>query len=278
MTIRILASDLDGTLADHSGHIRDEALDALDRARRQGILVVVATGRLPFVIGPFLDRLGVTTEPFIAAQGALIGHRDGRILRRLTLDAAVAREAALVARDLGAGMAFFQDDHIVVDGYAFPPEQYEAWFGQHGTMDPDIAAKLDGHLIKFMAIHPDVEAVPSLVASLRSALGPRADVTRSWHHFVEGTTPGADKGAALAWLCERLGVTRDEVLAVGDGGNDISMLQWAGQSAAPADADPTARAAARWIAPPIALPTAAALQSGPAPHPVAASLAYYLGW
>lgn len=270
MPIRLIACDLDGTLADHDGHISDEALVALDRARSQGILVVVATGRLPFVIGPFLDRLRMTTEPFITAQGALIGYRDGRILRRLTLDAAVARDAAAVARELGAGMAFFHDDLIIVDGYAFPPEQYEAWFGQHGRLDPAAAEQLDGHLIKFMAIHPDVEAVPTLVAALQTALGPRAEITRSWHHFVEGTTPGANKGAALAWLCERLGVGQDEVLAMGDGGNDITMLRWAGHSAAPANADPAALAAAGWIAPPL-LP-------GKSPHPAAAALAHFLAW
>lgn len=270
MSIRLLACDLDGTLADHDGHISDEALAALERARSEGVLVVVATGRLPLVIGSFLDRLGVTTEPFITAQGALIGYRDGRILRRLTLDAAVAREAAGVARKLGAGMAFFHEEMIIVDGYAFPPERYEAWFGQFGRLEPSAAEHLDGHLIKFMAIHPDVEAVPAVVDSLRAALGPRAEITRSWHHFVEGTTPGADKGAALAWLCARLGIGNDEVLALGDGGNDVTMLGWAGHSAAPANADPAALAAAGWVAPPL-LP-------GKSPHPVAASLAHFLGW
>jgi Cof subfamily protein (haloacid dehalogenase superfamily) len=270
MPIRLLACDLDGTLADHHGHISDEAVAALDRARAEGILLVVATGRLPFVIGPFLDRLDVSAEPFITAQGALIGHRDGRILRRLTLDAAIAREAAAIARAWGAGMAFFHEDQIIVDGYAFPPAQYEAWFGQHGRLEAAAAAHLDGDLIKFMAIHPDVEAVPALVDGLRAALGPRAEITRSWHHFVEGTTPGADQGAALAWLCARLGVARDEVLALGDGGNDVTMLRWAGQSAAPANGDPAALAVAGWVAPPL-LP-------GTSPHPAAASLAHFLAW
>lgn len=266
MSIRLLACDLDGTLADHDGHISAESVAALARARSQGILVVVATGRLPYVIGPFLDRVGVTTEPFVAAQGALIGYRDGRILRRLTLDPNVARQAAAIARDLGADVGFFQEDQIMIDGHAFAPEQYETWFGGHAHPDPDTAGRLDGRLIKFMAIHPNVDAVPHLVATLRDVLGPRADVTRSWHHFVEATAPGADKGAALAWLCARFGITANEVLAIGDGGNDVTMLRWAGKSAAPVDADPAALAAARWPAPPLSQ------------HPVAASLAHYLGW
>ncbi len=267
--IRLLACDLDGTLSDREGHISPESLAALARARAEGILVVIATGRLPFVLGPFLDRVGVTTEPFIAAQGALVGYRDGRILRRMPLDANVALKAAEIATALGAGAAFFWENDIIIDRYVFPPQKYADWFGEHGRVDADVAAtvaKSNGHLIKFMAIHPDLDAIPGLLATLRAELGACADVTRSWHHFVEGATPGADKGAALAWLCQQLGIGSDEVIAIGDGGNDVTMLSWAGHSAAPADADPAAVSAARWLAP--ALPD----------HPVAATLAHFLGW
>ncbi|MCS7039247.1 MAG: HAD family hydrolase [Anaerolineae bacterium] len=263
--IRLLACDLDGTLADRDGRIGDATVAALARARRRGILTVLATGRLPFALPPFLDRLGITTEPFIAAQGALIGYRDGRLLRRLALATDVARAAAVVAHRLGAGMAYFHEDEILIDRYVFPPEQYEVWFGHHGRLVPDAVERLDGRLIKFMAIHPQVEVVPDLVTALRTELGGRAEVVRSWHHFVEGTTPGADKGAALAWLCARLGIGRDEVLAIGDGGNDVTMLRWAAYSAAPADADPAALAVAGWVAPPLDA------------QPVAAALAHFLG-
>jgi Cof subfamily protein (haloacid dehalogenase superfamily) len=265
MPIRLLACDLDGTLADRDGHIGDATVAAWDRARRRGILTVLATGRLPFALPPFLDRLGITTEPIIAAQGALIGYRDGCLLRRLALATAVARKAAVVAHRLGAGMAYFHEDEILIDRYVFPPEQYTAWFGHHGRLVPDAEERLDGRLIKFMAIHPQEARIPELVAALRAALGPHAEVVRSWHHFVEGTTPGADKGAALAWLCDRLGIGREEVLAIGDGGNDVTMLRWAGYSAAPADADPAALSVAGWVAPPLAA------------EPVAAALAHFLG-
>jgi hypothetical protein len=266
MPIRLLACDLDGTLADHDGHISDESVAALARARSQGVQVVVATGRLPFAIHSFLDRIGVTDEPMITGQGALIGYRDGRVLRRLHLDARVALQATRIAADLGAGMAYFTESEILVDRFVYPRERYEAWFGEHLVYDPAAADRLNGHLIKFIALHPDLNAVPHVATSLSAALAGVADVTQAWVYFVEGTTPGADKGAALAWLCARLGIDRSEVLAAGDAGNDITMLRWAGQSAAPADGHPSALAAAGWVAPP--LPE----------HPVAATLAYYLGW
>ena len=228
MPIRLLACDLDGTLAARNGDISDASLAAIQRARQAGILFVLATGRLPFVLRNFLDRLQVTDEPIITAQGALIGYRDGRILRRLTLPPEIAVRAAELAGRHGAGMAYFTEDVILFDHYAFPVAQYQNWFGEHARFDPDAHTKLDGALIKFMAIHPDPAVVPTLLDELRTELGQQAEVTRSWDWFVEGTAPGADKGTALAWLCARLGLAPDEVLAVGDGGNDVShaALGW----------------------------------------------------
>ncbi len=266
MSIRLIACDLDGTIANHEGYISDESVAALARARSQGILVVVATGRLPFAIPHFLDRIGVTDEPMITGQGALIAFRDGRVLRRLTLDPQVALQATTVALAMGASMAYFTEREILVDSFVHPRAHYESWFGNHLVYDPLATGKLDGHLIKFIAVHPDPDVVPHLAAALSAALDGAADVTQSWVYFVEGTTPGADKGAALAWLCEQLGIDRSEVLAIGDAGNDVTMLRWAGCSAAPADGHASARDAAGWVAPPLA------------EHPVAAALAHYLGW
>jgi Cof subfamily protein (haloacid dehalogenase superfamily) len=264
MPLRLLACDLDGTIANHAGHISDESLAAIRRARAENVLVVIATGRLYTIIDPFLDRLGVTGEPIISAQGALISHRDGRVLRRLTLDAAVAKEAAGIAGELGAGMVYFTERRIVADKLMVSQEQYQAWFGNRAHHDPQALEKLDSRLIKFMAIHNDPAVVPTILAELKRHLGSRADITRSWDWFVEGTAPGADKGAALAWLCQRLAIDREDVLSIGDGGNDVTMLQWAGIGVAPASGAPDAIAAADWVAPPIE------------EHPVAAAVARFL--
>ncbi|NUQ38719.1 MAG: HAD family phosphatase [Caldilineales bacterium] len=266
MTIRLIACDLDGTLAHRSGYISPESIQALQRARAAGILVVLATGRMPGLIGPFLDQLGFTDEPIIAAQGALVAYRDGRVVRRLTLNAALAADAGRIAAAAGAGMAYYSDDRIFIDRLVFPADDYENWFGDLAVVHPEIAASLPPALIKFMAIHPDPEAVPGLMAAWQQHFDGQADITRSWDNFVEGTAPGADKGAALAWLCRRLGIAQEETLAIGDGGNDVTMLRWAGRSAAPASGDPAALAVAKWMAPPIE------------EHPVAATLERVLGW
>lgn len=251
MSIKLLACDFDGTVADRDSNISPATIAALDAARAAGVCVVIATGRMAHTMEPHLDRLHVGNEPLITAQGAFVGYRDGRILRRKALAASLGRQAATIARPLGAHMAFYTDNEILIDDWAASPAQYETWFGGPIQRHTEISERLDGEIIKFMAIQMDEDRVPPLLAALQSALGEQAHISRSWRWFVEGSAPGADKGTALAWLCAYLGIERDEVLAIGDGGNDVSMLQWAGHSAAPADGDPAAIAAAQWQAPPL---------------------------
>ena len=266
MPIKLLACDLDGTLADDNGVISDESLAAINRARAQGALLVPATGRMPHLVERFLDRLDITTEPVIGAQGAMIAHRDGTVLRKLTIDPELIREGAAIGHQHGAAIAYFTDHELIMDRPALNPRQDAAWMGNSLRYDPDPMSILEGDLIKIIAYHPDPKAVPDLLADMQAQLGTRADVTRSHRWFVEVCAPGADKGSALAWLCQMLAIERDEVLAIGDGGNDVSMLRWAGMSAAPASGDPDAIAAAKWTAPPIE------------EHPVVATLAHFLGW
>ena len=261
--IKLLACDLDGTLANMDGYISDDSVAAINRARDAGILMVVATGRMPHLVERFLDRLDITTEPIIGGQGAMITYRDGVVLRKLTIDPELIRQGAAIGRKHGAAIAYFTDHELIMDRPALSPEQDTAWMGSSLRYDPDPMSKLEGDLIKIICFHPDTKAVPGMLADMQANLGTQADVTRSHRWFVEVCAQGADKGSALAWLSQKLNIDRDAVLAIGDGGNDVSMLRWAGMSAAPASGDPDAIAAANWTAPHID------------DHPVVATLAHF---
>jgi hypothetical protein len=76
-------------------------------------------------------------------------------------------------------------------------------------------------------------------------------VVRSHHLFVEGNPPGVNKGAALAWLAEYLNVSQTQVMAIGDQGNDVTMIEWAGLGVAMGGADRAVQAVADWVAPPL---------------------------
>ncbi len=263
--IRLIATDLDGTLVDRQGHIDPEDVRALRRARAMGIQVVIATGRMPTIIDHFLDALEVQPhDPVVGAQGAVIARRDGRILRVLTIPRKLAAQGAAIAREHGAIPVFYTPDRILMERVAFSPQQDAYWLGRNLRYDPHALAHIQGDLVKILAVHPDPGAIPGLLAAFRQALGHQADVVQSWHWFVEAVHKNANKGNAIAWLAQQAGIPPQQVLAIGDAGNDVSMLKWAGIGVAPASASPEARAAADWIAPPLGQ------------HPVAAALERFL--
>jgi hydroxymethylpyrimidine pyrophosphatase-like HAD family hydrolase len=74
-----------------------------------------------------------------------------------------------------------------------------------------------------------------------------AEVVISKPYFIEILPEGADKGEALAWVAETRGILRENVMAIGDAGNDLGMVRWAGVGCAPADALPEVLAAARHV-------------------------------
>lgn len=263
--IKLFATDLDGTLVDRQGHIAEEDIIALRRARQLGVTVVVATGRMPTVIDHFLDRLETTAdEPVVGAQGAVVASRNGDILHTLTLPRDIAEEGAVSARNHGAIPVFYTTHEVIMERVAFSLEEDAYWLGSHLRYEPDALAHLDDDLVKMLAVNPDENAVPALLADFRQRFDDRADVVRSWHWFVEVVNKDANKGAAIAWIANQLHIKRGEVLAIGDAGNDVSMLKWAGHGVAPADAAPEARSAADWVAPPLL------------EHPVAATLQRYV--
>lgn len=263
--IKLLATDLDGTLVDRQGHIAEEDVIALRRARQLGVMVVVATGRMPTVIDHFLQRIETADdEPVVGAQGAVIARRNGDILHTLTISRDIAEEGADIARKHGAIPVFYTTHDVIMERVAFSPEEDAYWLGSHLRYEPDALGHVDDDLVKLLAVNPDENAVPALLAAFKQRFDERADVVRSWHWFVEAVNKNANKGAAIAWIANQLHIKRDEVLAIGDAGNDVSMLNWAGHGVAPADAAPEARSAADWIAPP--LPE----------HPVTAALERYV--
>jgi hypothetical protein len=91
--------------------------------------------------------------------------------------------------------------------------------------------------------------VDRLTPEVQERYGDRFAVVRSHTLFSEITAPGVSKGSALAFLAHRYGIAREETIAAGDNGNDVSMIAWAGLGVAMANATPEAMAVAKWVAP-----------------------------
>ena len=249
--IRLVATDLDGTLIGADLVIRPRVAAAIAEAQARGVLVVIATGRMYRSTLRFARALDLRA-PLICYQGAYI--REMPIgdepapppIRHVTMDADVAREAILWSREQGLDAHVNRDDRLVMERGDESAEDYERISGIDADFVPDLLAAVSGPVTKVLAVGP--AGVPERVlAAGREALLGRAEVTVSHPEYLEFTAPGVTKGQALRWLARRLRIPLAATMAVGDQYNDLEMLAVAGHGVAMADSPAEVRAAARHV-------------------------------
>ncbi len=218
--------DLDGTILDFKLHLDPRDVDALHRIIDAGVTVVACTGRpFPGAV-PWAQRLGLH-GPIICYQGAQIRTTDGGVVLDQGVHHEVAMEVIRFARERDLHVQAYRDDRLIVERDR--PEAHE--YANHAGMEINVVGDLDaamGPTTPKLVIVSTGEKLEELLPEARNRWEGRLNVATSVPTYLEFTTIESDKARALAFLCERLGVPREEAVAVGDGRNDTSMIAWAG--------------------------------------------------
>lgn len=228
---------MDGTLLGPDQTVEQPNIDALSRAARHGVEVVVATGRTHWSAIQLLEDL-----PFIrwhlCSNGATVydGHERVVVQSRAIDDEVLAASiAAVEAAFPEVGFAYETPEGI----------HYTDIFLRNRVLaNPDVIVKdtvpepdsIDGQpIIKLMVSHPEMVQIEWLDA-LTPVMSDQLQLSTSGSDFIEVCAPDADKGLALADLCGKLGIEAAHVATFGDHTNDLGMLTWAGWGYAMANA------------------------------------------
>ncbi len=245
---RLLCLDLDGTLLRPDDSIAASDLAAIERARHEGVLITIGTGRLVSGALPTARALGIEV-PLIGADGGVIASATtGAALEcnAMTRDTARACLSTMVEHAL-VPLLFLPDvihGHAACRGLA---PHFTSW-------SPSVAfheqlhatAPLDGVVLALgLGTQPATEAARAALTDDHRDVLQVASFPFGPDWFAVRVQPrGWAKGTALARLAADLGIAREHVAAVGDWHNDISMLTWAGRSFAMGHAPEIVRAAA----------------------------------
>jgi Cof subfamily protein (haloacid dehalogenase superfamily) len=243
---RLLGLDLDGTILDFKLRLDPSDVEALHRIIDAGITVIACTGR-PFPGAlPWAQRLGLH-GPIVCYQGAQIRTPDGGVLLDQGVPHELAMEVIRLARERDLHVQAYRDDRLIVERDR--PEAHE--YANHAGMEINVVADFDsamGPTTPKLVIVSTKEKLEVLQAEARKRWEGRLNVATSVPTYLEFTSVQSDKARALVFLCERLGVAREETVAVGDGRNDASMIGWAGLGVAIEGSAPeVVEAAARTI-------------------------------
>ncbi|HGV3502200.1 TPA: sugar-phosphatase [Providencia stuartii] len=251
MSIKLVAIDLDGTLLNPQHQISPAVKDAVIQASQKGVYVVLASGRPFSGITPYLKELGLNTANnyCISNNGSVIHQAsDGSHLVEVPLDFDDFQYFEELARNVGIHM------HALADNTMFTANRHISHYtvmDAYLTNTPLVYCpvnEMDTSLAftKFMMIdHP--ETLETGISYIPENVFDNYALTRTSPYFLEISNKAANKGAALQIICEKLGLTPDKVMSIGDQNNDIQMLQYASVSVAMENAAEPIRRMAKFV-------------------------------
>lgn len=246
--MRLIATDLDGTLLDPSSAVTARTRAALDAARSRGIHVIPVTARQPIGLRAIASDAAFDGWA-LCSNGAYATHlTDGRMLFTEELPAETIRTLAEALRASIPGLLFASvreggETFVAQQGYAEIADLSDHKRDPKTMGGVPLEQVLAAPSLKFVIRHPEL-APAALFDTLKDLGLTGFEATLSGAPFVEVMAEGVTKATGLARLCAHLGIDRADVVAFGDALNDVEMLRWAGRGVAMADAEPVVQDAA----------------------------------
>lgn len=261
---KLIAIDLDGTLVGEDLVISPADRAAVQAALAAGAVICIATGRLFSAARPFADALGLEGELIPLNGAAVYDIRSGALEHAVPLDRDIAVASLDALRAAGFRVQLYFDDRLYLDGTDERTDRYLRRSRVQPVMVPDLRLLLTSDPpdepgpMKVLGIGPEPDVLAQIQA-LGHRFGDSANVFRSQREYLEVTDPRADKGAALSWVAERLGIAGSDIAAIGDSDNDAPMFARAAVSYAVASGTPLAKSRASHVVGPLGTGVAEAL-------------------
>ncbi|GAE14753.1 5-amino-6-(5-phospho-D-ribitylamino)uracil phosphatase YcsE [Bacteroides pyogenes] len=250
MKYRMIVLDLDGTLTNSRKEITPRNRETLMRIQKQGIRLALASGRPTYGIKPLADELSMREHGgFILSYngGEIIDWATGELIHAKLLPNDVIPILYQSARAHGLSILGYHGNHVLTE---HPDDEYvkkEAWLNKMPIRaTANFLADLPLPTPKCLIVG-DPKKLISVESELSVQLQGEINVFRSEPYFLELVPQGIDKARSLAVLLEKIGMTREELIAIGDGYNDLSMIQFAGMGIAMGNAQEPVKKAADYI-------------------------------
>lgn len=250
MQYKMLALDLDGTLTDSNKQVTPRTAAALAKAAEKGVRIVLASGRPTVGVQPLARQLGLDKT-----GGCILSYNGGRVSDCATGLTLV--QHAFPPELVGPVCAFARENDVTALTYDAagilterpdnPYVQIEAATNQIPARKvPDLAAAVDFAVNKVLIVG-DPEKMPHVEELMQQRFAGRLSIYRSTPFFLEVMPLGVEKAASLELLLRTQGLFAENLMACGDGWNDLPMIRFAGLGVAMGNAVPQVKAAADYV-------------------------------
>jgi Cof subfamily protein (haloacid dehalogenase superfamily) len=241
--IRLLVTDVDGTLVRSDRTLAPSTIEAAGLLRRNDIRLALVSARAVAGLDMLVEPLDIDT-PRAGFNGGVILRPDGTLLAEHVLDREVARTAIDLLNRAGLDVWVFADgEWLLTDpaAYYIPSEQRSIAMPWR---EVESFAPVLGRIHKIMGSGRDFELVADMATVLQVRLSGQASVHRSQLYYIDVTPTEATKGNALRTIATALGIAPDAVACIGDMPNDVPMFHASARSFAMGNAPDEVKAEA----------------------------------
>ncbi len=246
----MIVLDLDGTLTNRDKVITQKNKEMLMKAQKMGKIVVLASGRPTYGVMPLAEELCLADYGgyILSYNGGIIMNcRNREVVFERKLPVEANKRILQVAQDEGVEWLSYQDDFIVTSNPESPYVQLESRINQLRVRKiEDGMSYMDFSVPKILLVD-DGDYLALVEGRAKASLGRNFSIYRSEPFFLEILPRGIDKAQCLEQLLGNIGVRRDEMIACGDGYNDLSMIKFAGLGVAMENAVLPVRNAADYV-------------------------------
>ncbi|MBU3126903.1 sugar-phosphatase [Clostridium tagluense] len=246
---KLIAIDMDGTLLSDEKKISPANYEAIQQARENGVKVVIASGRPLVGFKKYLEQLNLVSEDdyAVAFNGALVqSSQGGEIISKTTLTLQDYKDLYELSKELNVNI------HALTETSVISPKDTIYTRGEaemNGISNEIIAVEdvaVDTTIVKVMFVDKP-EIIEEIMQKIPEEVSSKYTVVRSAPFYLEFLDKSVNKGAGVAALAKKLNIKQEEVICIGDAGNDIHMIKYAGLGVAMGNAFPEVKKIANFI-------------------------------
>lgn len=227
---KLIAVDMDGTLLREDKTISEETIKAINRAKAKGIKVVLATGRPLEGIERYLEELNlVCKEDYVLTyNGAIVQNTlTKEVISKNLIKGSDLKELYKLSKELKVNIHAFDKGGCITPVMS----KYTDLEGTINKINVSLVdfntVKEDEDIIKIMMVE-EPEKLQEAIAKLPKKLYDKYTIVRSAPYFLEFLNKQSNKGEGVRMLAQYLGIKQEEVICIGDAGNDVHMIKYAG--------------------------------------------------
>ncbi len=244
--IRLVLSDVDGTLVTKAKELTPRAIEAVRRLGEAGIMFALTSSRPPRGLAMLVEPLALST-PLGAFNGGAMVNSDLTVIEQRAIPDELVGTAILLLESFSLSAWVYRGEEWYVRDLHGPRVEHESHTVQFAPTLVESFEGLHDGVAKIVGVSDDHNAVAQAASAAAERFGERLAASRSQPYYLDVTHPEANKGSVVRFLSARYGIPTEEIATIGDAGNDVAMFAVSGLPIAVGNAAPEVQRAARLV-------------------------------